>query len=114
MKFARSMFAAGIAVAALGASSPALASQDSPKAGAESAAAAALGIHGNAGGAQLIDVAMDRAHRNFEFGGELARADAAACLQQHQDRKQAAGKHVGTLAEYMTSDGIYVMEDGRT
>ena len=37
MKFARSMFAAGIAVAALGASAPALASQDSPKAGAESA-----------------------------------------------------------------------------
>jgi hypothetical protein len=42
MKFIRSMFAAGVAVAALGAGAPALASQDSPKPAAETANLAGL------------------------------------------------------------------------
>jgi hypothetical protein len=59
----------------------------------EAAAAPAIGIDRNAGSAELVDVAMDRAHSDFEFRGEFARAHAATRLQQDEDRQEAARKH---------------------
>ncbi len=55
---------------------------------------------------QLIDVSMNRAHRDFEAVCQFARAHAAARLQQQEDRQQTARQHVCGFRKYMTSDYI--------
>jgi hypothetical protein len=64
---------------------------------AEAARAAPLGVDRHAGRRQLVDVAMDGAFGNLELGGELARAQPPAGLQQHEDGEQPAGLHDGAI-----------------
>ena len=72
----------------------------------EAALAAAVAPDRHAGGAEVVDVAIDGAHRDLERGGERRGADPALVLQGEQDREQAAGAHRRECAgKYMTTLG---------
>ena len=73
-----------------------------PSSELEAARRAALDPDRHAGGAQLVDVAVDGAHRDLQLVGERLRAHPAARLQQHQDREEAAGAHARSYQKYMT------------
>ena len=59
----------------------------------EAAAGPAVGVDGDAGGAERLDIPVDRAHRNLEFLGERLCRETHLGLQKHQDRKQPARTH---------------------
>ena len=65
----------------------------------EAPAAAAVGIDRDSGRTQLVYVAVDGAHRDFELTREFACTHASARLQQHQNREQTAGQHFFSLSE---------------
>ena len=54
---------------------------------------AAIGIDGNAGRGERIDVAIDGAHRNLAGVREFRRGDLSPRLQGGEDRKQPARAH---------------------
>jgi hypothetical protein len=64
----------------------------------EAAARSAVGVDWDARGAELLDVAIDRAHRDLEGLGQRLGGQPAAGLQHQQDREQAARAHDATLA----------------
>ncbi len=51
--------------------------------------AAAFGVHRDPGGGQRLDIPVDGAHGHLQPLGEFVRGDAAAGLQEQQDREQA-------------------------
>lgn len=59
----------------------------------DAAVAAALGIYRYAGCSECVDVAVDRALRNFERFGQRARRTATPRLQQQQERDEPVGFH---------------------
>ena len=59
----------------------------------EAAGTAPRRVHRNARGPECLDVAVHRAHRHLQFGGECLRADPAAHVQQQEDRQQPARAH---------------------
>ena len=54
---------------------------------------AALCIHGHAGHAELIDVAIDRAHGDFQLTRQRFGAHTTARLQDDENRQESAGAH---------------------
>ena len=62
--------------------------------GQEAAAAgAALGVDGHAGGRERVQVAVDRALRDLQPLGQLARGHPTVDLQEQQHRQQPVGAH---------------------
>ena len=59
----------------------------------DTAARAPFGVHGNAGGAQRVEIAIDRFFGDFERFGDLARRRAASGLEHEQHGQQAFGLH---------------------
>ena len=53
--------------------------------------ATGLGVHRDSGGAERLDVPIDRAHRHFQLIGELGGGEPAAVLQEQQDGHQMVG-----------------------
>ena len=60
---------------------------------ADPAVGSALGVDGHPGFGQGLDVAMDRPDRHLEVAGELRGREAAAGLEQEEQRHEAAGAH---------------------
>ena len=55
--------------------------------------APALGIDGHARSAELVHIAVQRAHRHLQRLGQRLRAHTAARFQQHLEGQQTAGAH---------------------
>ena len=53
----------------------------------------ALGVDGDAGGRERLDIAVDGAYGDFEPLGEFGGRDEAAGLEEQQDREQPVGFH---------------------
>ena len=53
-----------------------------------------VAVQRDAGGMQRLNVPVDRTDRYLKLVGELGRGQAAAGLQQQEDRDQAAGAHL--------------------
>ena len=60
----------------------------------DAAERATLGEDRHTGGAQLLDVAVDRPDRDLELARELGRGQAATALEQQQQVDEAAGTHL--------------------
>ena len=69
----------------------------------EAAARPAIGIDRHAGGAELLDVAIDGADRDLERRRQLVGGQPAAGLQHQQDRQQAACAHGAILTGHPDS-----------
>ncbi|MNV55695.1 hypothetical protein D3C71_1479370 [compost metagenome] len=52
-----------------------------------------LGIDGHTGRAELVHIAVQRAHRDLQCLGQRLRTHAALGFEQHLKGKQAAGAH---------------------
>ena len=64
----------------------------------EAASAAPFGIDRHAGGAELIDVAINGADGNFEFLRQRLGAEGPTHLQKDQERKKPARTHSAIIA----------------
>ena len=58
--------------------------------GVEASGLAKLGVNGHPGGAQLVDIAVDRPDRYLQRIGKRPRGHATAGLQHQQDPQQPA------------------------
>jgi hypothetical protein len=75
----------------------------------DAAPAAALGVDGDAGAAQRLDVAQHGAHRHPEPLGELRRGCGGAGLQEQDEGEQPVGSHaVDGTGGNMTKDVWYL------
>jgi hypothetical protein len=61
------------------------------------AVAAGLAVHGHAGGAQRLEVPVDRPHRHLELPGQLRRRHLASGLEQQQELDEAGRTHAPTV-----------------
>jgi hypothetical protein len=52
-----------------------------------------LGVDGDAGGRQRLEVAAGGGHRHLELGGQLGRGHPAAPLEQEEGGDEAVGAH---------------------
>ena len=64
----------------------------------KAAVAADIGINRHPGRAELVDVAIDGADRDFELFGQRLGGHPAAALEQHHDGEKAARTHISSLA----------------
>ena len=66
----------------------------------DAAARSALGVHGNAGLAQRLDVAVDRSQRHLQLLGQLRSRHPTAVLEQQEQLEEAAGAHSSTVLRH--------------
>jgi hypothetical protein len=66
----------------------------------ESAVAAAVSDHRNSDRAELVDVAVNRAHRDLELSRHLRRRQPASCLQADYQGNQSAGTHISKVSTH--------------
>ena len=58
-----------------------------------------LALHRDPGPAEVVQIAIDRPHRDAQLAGQGLGVDPAAHLQRHHDREQPGGAHASTLPE---------------
>jgi hypothetical protein len=80
----------------------------------EAAVGAAIGVDRHLRRAQLVDVAIDRADRDFELLRQSLGGHPAAGLQKHQNRKEAARAHFCEVGKkFLTHIDMYRGVDKR-